>query len=68
MKDFITALDPNYQLDKYHIKNNVVVFYMFCNDKRTCTAIYAAVQFPFSNQIIDSEQTTVLYYDYKPCY
>lgn len=25
MKDFITALDPNYQLDKYHIKNNVVV-------------------------------------------
>lgn len=28
MKDFITALDPNYQLDKYHIKNNVVVFYI----------------------------------------
>lgn len=28
MKDFITALDPNYQLDKYHIKNNVAVFYI----------------------------------------
>ena len=28
IKDFITALDPNYQLDKYHIKNNVVVFYI----------------------------------------
>ena len=28
MKDFITALDPNYQLDKYHIKNNVAVFYL----------------------------------------
>ena len=25
MKDFITALDPNYQLDKYHIKNNVEI-------------------------------------------
>ena len=28
MKDFITALDPNYQLDKSHIKNNVAVFYI----------------------------------------
>lgn len=28
MKDFITALDRNYQLDKYHIKNNVAVFYI----------------------------------------
>lgn len=28
MKDFITALDPNYQLDKYHIKNNIAVFYI----------------------------------------
>ena len=28
MKGFITALDPNYQLDKYHIKNNVAVFYI----------------------------------------
>ncbi len=28
MKEFITALDPNYQLDKYHIKNNVDVFYI----------------------------------------
>ena len=28
MKDFITALDPNYQLDKYYIKNNVAVFYI----------------------------------------
>lgn len=28
MKDFITALDPNYLLDKYHIKNNVAVFYI----------------------------------------
>lgn len=28
MKDFITALDPNYQPDKYHIKNNVAVFYI----------------------------------------
>ena len=33
MKDFITALDPNYQLDKYHIKNNVAVFSHDLNDQ-----------------------------------
>lgn len=28
MKEFITALDPNYQFDKYYIKDNVAVFYI----------------------------------------
>ena len=36
MKDFITALDPNYQLDKYHIKNNVAVFY---ENRKVCENI-----------------------------
>ena len=28
MKEFIATLDPNYKLDKYHIKDNVAVFYI----------------------------------------
>lgn len=57
MKEFIAALDPNYQLDKYHIKNNVAVFYISSKMNEVkcpyCGALSSKVHSSYEREIQD---------------
>lgn len=57
MKKFIDALDPNYQLDKYHIKDNVAVFYISSKMNEVqchyCGALSSKVHSTYEREIQD---------------
>lgn len=57
MEEFISALDPNYQLDKYHIKDNIAVFYISSQMKEVkcpyCGALSSKVHSSYEREIQD---------------
>lgn len=57
MEEFISALDPNYQLDKYHIKDNIAVFYISSKMKEVkcpyCGALSSKVHSSYEREIQD---------------
>ena len=57
MKEFITALDPNYQLDKYYIKDNVAVFHIRFKINEIkypyCSALSSKVYSTYEREIQD---------------
>lgn len=57
MKEFIAGLNPNYQLDKYHIKDNMAIFYISSKMKEVkypyCGALSSKVHSSYEREIQD---------------